>query len=378
VNLKKFFQMGWTLPILLCCTACGRLETVEVPLVDSSHRPIVLTERRALGLPNALPGTRFVRGWRFEESINGLSVRPDESTAWLEITQLEARERNLVLELAGGLDGTRGFVRARSSDRDLGSFELTDTVVIPLPADLGPGRVLIELEFSTTADIVGATLSAAAPRGRIEIDGTDVIQSGWSAVDFIRWVDGGTRLLGELELPPEMSTNQKFTVVIDRGDGEAITAIEIASLMSQSAAEAERFDFQLDTPGLVRIRLMAEGRGPAGRWRDLRLVTRRGRAAPEIDPAPDPPKLVVLYVFDALRADHIGHLGSTLGASPCLDRLASEGVAFANHFSVAPNTGPATRSLFTGFGFLEGRKLSTAGPETIAEMYSEAGFVTAS
>ena len=378
MNAMRHFLMFGVMASLGLMAGCGSQETVEVPLVDSSHRPIILTERRALGLPNAPPGTRFVRGWRFEENSNGLSIRPDGSTAWLEIAQLEARERNLLLELAEGSDSAGGFVRAWSSDRDLGSFELTDAVVIPLPADLGPGRVPIELEFSTTADIVGATLSAAAPRGRIDVDGTDVIQSGWSAVDFIRWVDEGTRLLGELELPPEMSASQKFTVVIDRGDGEAITAFEIGSLMSKGAAEAERFDFQLDAPGLVRIRLMAEGRGPAGRWRDLRLVTRRGRAAREIDPVPDPPKLVVLYVFDALRADHIGHLGSTLGASPCLDRLASEGVAFANHFSVAPSTGPATRSLFTGFGFLEGRELSTAGPETIAEMYSEAGFVTAS
>ena len=108
------------------------------------------------------------------------------------------------------------------------------------------------------------------------------------------------------------------------------------------------------------------------------MVARRGQAAPEIDPVPDPPKLVVLYVFDALRADHIGYLGSTLGASPCIDLLASRGAAFANHFSVAPNTGPATRSLFTGYGFLEGRELSTTGSETLAEMYSEAGFVAAS
>jgi len=378
MNAMRHFVMFGVMTSLGLMAGCGSQETVEVPLVDSSHRPIILTERRTLGLPNAPPGTRFVRGWRFEESSNGLSIRPDESTAWLEIAQLEARDRDLVLELAENSDSAGGFVRAQSSGRDLGSFEMVGEVVIPLPADLGRGRVPIELEFSESAKLVGASLSAAVPRGRVDIDGTDVIQSGWSAVDFIRWVEDGTRLLGELEVPPEMSANQKFTVVIDRGDGEAITAFEIGSLMSKGAAEAERFDFQLDAPGLVRIRLMAEGCGPAGRWRNLRLVTRRGRAAREIDPVPDPPKLVVLYVFDALRADHMGYLGSTLGASPCLDRLASEGVAFANHFSVAPSTGPATRSLFTGFGFLEGRDLSTTGPETIAEMYSEAGFVTAS
>ena len=33
--------------------------------------------------------------------------------------------------------------------------------------------------------------------------------------------------------------------------------------------------------------------------------------------------VVVLYVLDALRGDHVGHLGSTLGATPCIDRLAA-------------------------------------------------------
>ncbi len=298
--------------------------------------------------------------------------------ASLEIVQLEARERNLVLRLAKGSGSAGKFVRVRSSGRDLGSFEMVGEVAIPLPADLGRGRVPIELEFSESARLVGASLSAAARRGRVDIDGTDVIQSGWSAVDFIRWVEDGTRLLGKLELPPEMSPNQKFSVTIDHGDGDVTIGLESGSLISNGAAGVESVDIPLTGAGLVRIRLIAEGRGPAGRWRDLRLVTSHRQAAPDIAQVPHPPKLVVLYVFDALRADYVGHLGSTLGASPCLDRLASEGAAFHNHFSVAPNTGPATRSLFTGYGFFEGRELSEAGPKTIAEMYGEAGFVAAS
>jgi len=379
INASQRYVIFGVMTSLGLIAGCGRLETVEVPLVDSSHRPIILTERRALGLPNAPPGTRFVRGWRFEENSNGLSIRPDGSTAWLEIAQLEARERNLVLELTRGSSGTGGIVRARSSNRDLGSFELAENVAIPLPADLGPGRVPIELEFSKPADIVGISLSAAAPRGRVEVEGANVNQSGWSMVDFVRWVESDTRLVGELVLPSGGMPNQRFSVGVGRGDREVVKVFEAAASKTKDGEDVRYFDVPLlDAPGLVRIRLTAAGRGPAGRWRDLLLVTRRGQATPEIDPVPDPPKLVVLYVFDALRADHMGYLGSTLGASPCLDRLASEGAAFHNHLSVAPNTGPATRSLFTGYGFLEGRELSAVGLETIAETYSEAGFVTAS
>ena len=270
MTLKNFSWMRWILPILLCCAGCGRPATIEAPLVDSRHRPMILTESRALRLPNTPPGTRFVRGWRFAENSDGLNFRPYGSTASLEIVQIAGRERNLVLEFAEGLGGAGGVVSARSSDLNLGSFELPKNVVIPLPADLGPGRVPIELEFSRTVDIVGVSLSKAAPRGQIEFDGTDVIQSGWSAIDFLRWVNDDARLVGELELPPVISPDQKFTVVIDRGDGEAREAFEIGSLVSKGAGEVERVDIPLAAPGLVRIRLMAEGRGPAGRWRDLR------------------------------------------------------------------------------------------------------------
>ena len=253
---RRYMKLGVMMSLGLMI-GCGRLETVEMPLVDAGHRPMILTERRALALPNAPPGTRLVRGWRFAEGSNGLTIRPAGSTASLEIVQIAARERNLVLELAEVSGGAGGVVSARSSGLDLGNFELTKNVVIPLPADLGFGRIPIELEFSKPADIVGVSLSAAAPGGRVEFDGTDIIQSGWSGVDFIRWAGDGARLMGELEPPSEMSPNQKFAIFIERGDGEVMTELEIGRARSTGAAEVEKIDYPLATPGLVRIRLIA-------------------------------------------------------------------------------------------------------------------------
>jgi len=361
-------------------SGCERLETVEVPLVDSGHRPITLTERRALALPDAPPGTRFVRGWQFAKTGSGLSIRPAGSTAWLEIVLLDPRERDLVLELADSWGDSRASIRVRAADRELGSFEVTEErVVIPLPVDLGLGRVPVELEFSDAIELAGATLSVATPRGRVKVEGTDVIQSGWSSVDFVRWVDGDSHLVGELVPPPEMSTRQRFSVAVDHGDGQVVTVFETGAFPSAPPENVQFFDLPLlDASGMVRIRLTARGRGFAGRWRDLRLVSRQSRNPDSPGTAPDPPQLVVLYVLDALRGDHVGSLGSTFGATPCIDRLASEGAAFTNHFSVAPNTGPATKSLFTGYGFLEGRRLAAEGPATLAEVFADAGFATAS
>ena len=363
---------------LMMTVGCAPMETVEVPLVDSRHPPIVLTEQRPFSLPAAKPGTRFLRGWRFAEGDDGLRVRPTGSGAVLEIVQLAPHQRTLVMDLAPGEDGGDGAVRARCAGRDLGSFDLGRSVEIPLPVDLGLGRITVELEFSKAVELEGVAMDRAAPRGRVQFEGPDLIQSGWSAVEFIRWLEGDERLVGEFVQPPEMSPDQGFSITVHAGEGEAVTLFDAGAASTRGAARIRPIDFPLDISGPTRIRVAATRQGPAGRWQALRLVSQRRQKPPPAAPLPDPPQLVVVYVFDALRADHLGHLGSTLGASPCLDRLASQGAVFTNHVSVAPNTGPATASLFTGHVFFAGRGLPPSSPETLAEVFAKAGFVTAS
>ena len=91
-----------------------------------------------------------------------------------------------------------------------------------------------------------------------------------------------------------------------------------------------------------------------------------------------PPRLVVVYVMDALRADAVGHLGGRPGVSPVLDHLAREGVTFRAHQSVAPNTLPSTKALFTGRPFLArgGWKLAPEDGPTLAERFRKAGYRT--
>jgi arylsulfatase A-like enzyme/Tfp pilus assembly protein PilF len=63
-----------------------------------------------------------------------------------------------------------------------------------------------------------------------------------------------------------------------------------------------------------------------------------------VAPAPN----VLLITIDTVRADHVGAYGATTGATPTLDRLAREGVRFADATSQAPLTGPAHVALLTG------------------------------
>ena len=87
--------------------------------------------------------------------------------------------------------------------------------------------------------------------------------------------------------------------------------------------------------------------------------------------APQPPDLVVLYVLDALRADHVGGRGWT----PVIDRLAGEGVSFSDYTSTAASTMTWAKTLFSGRFYLQKGGLP-AEVETLAEVMREVGFRT--
>ena len=56
---------------------------------------------------------------------------------------------------------------------------------------------------------------------------------------------------------------------------------------------------------------------------------------------------ILLITVDTLRADHLSSYGYHLKTSPEIDKLAEEGVRFANAYSPIPLTGPSHASLFT-------------------------------
>jgi arylsulfatase A-like enzyme len=56
---------------------------------------------------------------------------------------------------------------------------------------------------------------------------------------------------------------------------------------------------------------------------------------------------VLLITIDTLRADHVGSYGYHLETSPTMDRLAAEGVRFADATVQWPKTWPAMASMLT-------------------------------
>ncbi len=371
---------------ILAAGACSPQRPGEVRfLLDGDHAPDVLTEHKEIASPPALGGNRFLSGWWPWKNEGALVLSPVSQQARVQIVHLAERQRTLVLDLLQEA-ATRGRqVRASVDGRDLGAFPLTDPVEIPLPPDLPRGRVTVELAFDEGArGVMAAAIRPVLPEGRVRRWQSDLIQSGDSLVDLVRPVAGGEVLEGSFIPPTDPRDGQRFDLVVEREDGTPIRRFTWAPSFWNRLRGTRSFEYRLgDVQGFVRVRLWAQGEGPAGRWKQLRLV---GAATPvrapetEAPPAPqaEPPRLVIVYVMDALRADTVGALGGPAGISPTYDRLAREGLLFRNHRSVAPNTLPSTKALFTGHAFASrgGWKLEPEDGATLAELYRAAGYRT--
>ncbi len=94
------------------------------------------------------------------------------------------------------------------------------------------------------------------------------------------------------------------------------------------------------------------------------------------------PPNVLLVTIDTLRADRLGAYGYTPARTPVLDRLAAEGVRFADASAHAPLTYPSHVGILTGryaanFGIrLNGMSPLSEGATTIAETLKKHGYRT--
>lgn len=368
--------------IALSLVACAPGEPVERPLLDGLHEPEVLTEVARLELPPSLGANRFVRGWHPWTRSGQKALVPGAGEAVFELANLKQRARRLTVRFAVFDPRPGRETRVCVNGVELASVPLTNPLTIDLPAELPLGRVALALNCGGNPEppgdreaslaVTAALVRPALPPGGVVFESGRVVQAPWSAVDFVRRISSPSRLRGRFRPPVQGGTGAGYSISAEWRDGgqEPLYAWPGAG---------EEIDVDLgDRTGLLRLRLTARGEGAAGRWEDLRLVSRE-RAPEPARPPPPAPRLVVLYVLDALRADALGHLGGVDGVSPTIDRLAAEGVTFSDHFSVAPNTMPSMKALFIGRAFRTkgGWKLPPEDGSTLAEAWAAAGYRTA-
>ena len=360
---------------LAACAGPSRTELVDRPLLDGLHEPEVLVERSALELPPSLGPQRFLEGWLPWPGNRGLAALvPRPEGASVELVQLQDRRRHLILRLQQERGDWDRRLEVAAAGETLAELPLAERLRVPLPAGRGVGRVRLELGFSDTRElgVTRARVHPVLPEGEVRFLDGSIVQSPWSAIDFVQDLPGGAVLLGSFQPPRSVGADQSFRVTLTTESGGET---ELFAWSEGGPAEI-RAELPAE-PGLGRLRLWATGEGEAARWSSLRVAEPAVRR-PEPTPPPEPPKLVILYLLDALRADYVGHLGGPEGISPTLDRLAAEGVTFTRHISNAPNTKPSIKSLFIGRHFLlRGHEsLPLDGPPTLAESFASAGYRT--
>lgn len=121
----------------------------------------------------------------------------------------------------------------------------------------------------------------------------------------------------------------------------------------------------------------AEGAGPIlPVWSVPRIL------APMDPHHPEDGRFLLLVSLDTLRADAMGAYGSSRQTSPCLDRLAREGVQYSTCLTPSPWTRPSHMSLLTSLyphvhGLDRNNNLSLSGSfATLAEILEDDGFWT--
>lgn len=92
---------------------------------------------------------------------------------------------------------------------------------------------------------------------------------------------------------------------------------------------------------------------------------------------------VLVYVSDALRADHLGCYGARFVATPTLDALAAGGVRFDQAISAAPWTAPSMTSIVTGrypyrHGYLGWQEHVDPSFDSVFDRFVEGGYEVAS
>ncbi|MGH9021033.1 MAG: sulfatase-like hydrolase/transferase, partial [Acidimicrobiales bacterium] len=88
---------------------------------------------------------------------------------------------------------------------------------------------------------------------------------------------------------------------------------------------------------------------------------------------------VLFVTLDQFRADSYGAAGHPLVATPTLDRVASEGVRLARHFSQAAPCSPGRAALYTGTYQMNNRVVTNGTPlptrlDNVAKVARRAGY----
>ncbi len=261
--------------------ACGREAPPgdATPLVDGRNAPLVLTESALLDKAPAYSGNRFLSGWwpgRRDGSSGEVNVG---DRVVLEAVFLDDRERRLATRLEILEAGPGATFGVRIAGVELPPQPLVPDAEVPLPGGLPLGRLPIELDLrGARVAIRAAGFGHAWQAGAVDLTEAAIVQGGYSAIDFPRRLRSSAILVGRFEPPADPEPDQRFAVLIDTDAGGSEVAFEWRPGGWRDLLGPRRLRLPLPA-GFTRIRLLAQGLGPAGRWLRMGIAGNDDEAA---------------------------------------------------------------------------------------------------
>jgi arylsulfatase A-like enzyme len=328
--------------------------------------------------------------WRLRRTVDGAGAaiadpgRRDDASIDVPLTREQAAASHLVLRVHAEARRRRGLTVSINGRRagTRGAIDLKrgwQTLVVPV----AEGRLIAgenRIRFTSRDDddqlaLAWLRIGAAErtdPRRAASYDGDgDAFSLAEGAgVAWYVLVPEGAALVGAVD-----GDGCRIEVTARSGDGAAATGA--------LGGEGARVDLAPLAGQVVRLALVAQG-CPRARLRDAAIVIPGPPPAP-LAPAP-PPRYVVLWVMDALRADRVRPFQPGARAEvPSFDELAATGAVFrqyyvqgnesqTSHASVWTSTYPAVHNVR-----MAGEGGSWRIPPRLAvlgEMIEDAGLVT--
>ena len=194
---------------LLLAASC-RAPQVDTPLFDALHRPLVLTESQRVGWPASNEPNRFLQGW-WDFATKGPPRLAALERARIQGVKLGDAGKALRITATIQPESTGSF-EARVSGRKWKSFPLARRIQIPIPKNTPAGRFTVDFRLPDGAKlgVRRAEFLNPQPAGRVTVENTTLVQSGFSLVETVRRLESATVLSGRFRPPNPAAAGQHF------------------------------------------------------------------------------------------------------------------------------------------------------------------------
>ncbi len=211
-------------------------------------------------------------------------------------------------------------------------------------------------------------------QGPVELNGAE-------GLSWVAWLHDDALL--ELEVEADAGCGPSVEIAVEDGQGgvESIKAASIELVEERGGRQVTTLEIPVETSQVARLHLTGRG---ADECEEIRLETARLIRPGKVDGVPDdfePPKYVLIWLIDTLRADYLPIHFDTDVQAPNLQKLADGGVSFENAYVQGTESRASHASLFTGkyperHGVMRGGTIDPALP-ILSHFFSDEGYATA-